>query len=113
MIHIGDGATPDGLSSYEALIAATAPKPDAKRNGPDLAGVFYADGTTGFPKGVMLRHQALALNALFTARERPANQGRRGVRPTPLYAPEVGHFRIEGDHARSGFASALQCTSEL
>ena len=78
VIHIGDGATPDGLSSYEALIAATAPKPDAKRNGPDLAGVFYADGTTGFPKGVMLRHQALALNALFTARERPANQGRRG-----------------------------------
>ena len=46
--------TPEGMLTYEALIAAAEPVPDARRGGDDLAGVFYTGGTTGFPKGVML-----------------------------------------------------------
>ena len=47
-------ATPEGLLSYESLLADSTPIPDAGRGGQDLAGVFYTGGTTGFPKGVML-----------------------------------------------------------
>jgi long-chain acyl-CoA synthetase len=64
VIHCGDGATPAQSLSYETLIADHAPVEDARRGGEDLAGVFYTGGTTGFPKGVMLSHRALYLNAL-------------------------------------------------
>lgn len=64
VIHCGDGPTPDGLSSYESLIASSAPVEEIVRGGEDLAGVFYTGGTTGFPKGVMLPHRALYVNGL-------------------------------------------------
>ena len=64
VIHCGDGPTPDGLSSYESLIASSEPVEEIVRGGEDLAGVFYTGGTTGFPKGVMLPHRALYVNAL-------------------------------------------------
>ena len=56
VIYCGDGDTPTGMGSYEALLARAAPVPDALRRGDDLAGIFYTGGTTGFPKGVMLSH---------------------------------------------------------
>ena len=58
IIHAGTGPTPAGMLSYEELIAAAVPAPDAFRNGEDLAGIFYTGGTTGFPKGVMLPHRS-------------------------------------------------------
>ncbi|WP_067542552.1 acyl-CoA synthetase [Nocardia crassostreae] len=64
VIHCGDGPTPDGALSYEDLVAATAPIPDAHRGGDALAGLFYTGGTTGFPKGVMLTHANLLTSAL-------------------------------------------------
>ena len=64
VIHCGDGATPDGTLSYEELVAANAPAPDAHRCGSDLAGVFYTGGTSGHPKGVMLTHDNLMTSAL-------------------------------------------------
>lgn len=59
LIYIGEGETPEGMSSYEALIAETAPAKDAKRGGDDTYAVFYTGGTTGDPKGVVFSHQAL------------------------------------------------------
>ncbi|WP_067720906.1 acyl-CoA synthetase [Nocardia yamanashiensis] len=64
VIHCGDGPTPEGMESYEALIAAADPVEDARRGGDSLAGIFYTGGTTGFPKGVMLSHANLATSAL-------------------------------------------------
>jgi acyl-CoA synthetase (AMP-forming)/AMP-acid ligase II len=64
VIHAGDGPTPDGMLSYEALVVEARPAEDAVRNGEDLAGIFYTGGTTGFPKGVMLPHRALWTSAM-------------------------------------------------
>jgi len=66
VIHAGAGVTPDGAVPLEDLVAST-PVDDARRGGADIAGVFYTGGTTGFPKGVMLSHQAMLVSALGSA----------------------------------------------
>lgn len=65
-IHCGEGETPEGMVSYEELVATTDPVPDARRSGEELAGIFYTGGTTGFPKGVMLSHRNMVTSALGT-----------------------------------------------
>lgn len=64
VVHVGEGDTPEGMLSYEQLVAEHEPVEDAGRSGQDLAGVFYTGGTTGFPKGVMLSHGNLVTSAL-------------------------------------------------
>ncbi|MEO8923071.1 MAG: AMP-binding protein [Caldimonas sp.] len=84
-------ATPEGLLSYETLIDTALPVPDHDRGGNDLAGVFYTGGTTGFPKGAMLSHDALCLNGLVGMAEgmgpaapiRDAKAWRSGTRSFP------------------------------
>lgn len=64
IIHAGDGPTPDGMLRLDEVLARAEPAPCADSGGSELAGVFYTGGTTGFPKGVMLSHDALLFNAL-------------------------------------------------
>ncbi|MDV8077347.1 long-chain-fatty-acid--CoA ligase [Rhodococcus sp. IEGM 1370] len=66
IVYCGDGATPEGMVSYEDLISSHDPVPDARRSGDALAGLFYTGGTTGFPKGVMLSHANLVTSGLGT-----------------------------------------------
>ncbi len=64
VIYIGDGPTPDGLTDYEAILAAADPWRDSVGAGKDLAGIFYTGGTTGRSKGVMLSHDNIVSNAV-------------------------------------------------
>ena len=84
-IHCGDGDAPQGLHSYEALIAQTAPVPDALRRGNDLAGIFYTGGTTGFPKGVMLSHNNLCSSGLAVRAEGLARPGGTYLHEAPMF----------------------------
>jgi len=61
LVFMGEGATPEGMLSYEALIAQHEPMPDANRSGEDLWVIFYTGGTTAHPKGVMMSHRGLCV----------------------------------------------------
>lgn len=69
LIHAGDGPAPDGMLSYEAIIASARPMEDQRRSGDDVMGVFYTGGTTGFPKGVALTHGGIFVSSMSTAAE--------------------------------------------
>ncbi|WP_454629913.1 acyl-CoA synthetase [Bradyrhizobium cenepequi] len=65
IIYVGEAdAAPEGTLHAERLMKDAQPQSDIRRGGEDLAGVFYTGGTTGFPKGVMLSHNALLGNAI-------------------------------------------------
>ncbi len=82
---------PDGWRSYEALLAA-APSEPAKpaivdENEPSA--LLYTSGTTGKPKGVMLTHRNLYLNALNATIE-------FGLRDTDVYLHTLAMFHCNG-----------------
>jgi acyl-CoA synthetase (AMP-forming)/AMP-acid ligase II len=92
VIHVGDGAAPAGMLSYEALVADTAPAEDALRGGDDLAGVFYTGGTTGSPKGVMLSHCNLYTNAINVVADGAVGPGCIGLHAAPMFHLADGCF---------------------
>jgi acyl-CoA synthetase (AMP-forming)/AMP-acid ligase II len=63
VIFAGDTKPPDGMLSYEGLVADASPLENAEGDGDDLFGVFYTGGTTGNPRGVMLSHRNLLASA--------------------------------------------------
>lgn len=85
LLHVGDGAAPEGFQSAEQLLAAAEPVPDALRSGDDLAGVFYTGGTTGRPKGVMLSQEALAMNSVLSLIASPLDRDALLLHSAPLF----------------------------
>ena len=59
------GEAPEGWTDWETLIAgvSAAPPPTPELEETDLASINYTSGTTARPKGVMLTHRSLYVNA--------------------------------------------------
>ena len=85
IIHFGDQPAPEGISSYETLIANGRPIADAGRRGQDLAGIFYTGGTTGRSKGVMLSHANILANAQNIQPATPIDSRTRFIHAAPMF----------------------------
>jgi len=85
VIYMGEASAPAGMTHYEALIERSAPIPDDGRTGPDLAGIFYTGGTTGFPKGVMLSHGSLWASAAAAATFMPRIPDAATLHAAPMF----------------------------
>lgn len=85
VIHFGDAETPQGMLSFEAMLAEASPAPDVHRHGDDLAGVYYTGGTTGFPKGVMLSHANLCSTGMSLLAHGLAPEGMVGLHAAPMF----------------------------
>jgi long-chain acyl-CoA synthetase len=67
-IVVLSGAPLEGTISFGALLASQPETIEAAGNRPDdLSTICYTSGTTGFPKGAMLSHHSVVLNAAMTA----------------------------------------------
>jgi len=62
------GGAIEGLVSFDALLAGQPDTIETPGNVPEeLSTICYTSGTTGFPKGAMLSHYSVVLNAWLTA----------------------------------------------
>src|SRR5207248_497722 len=51
----------------------------------DVVNIQYTSGTTGFPKGAMLTHRNLLMNAFYVGQRQAFTERDRLCIPTPLY----------------------------
>jgi len=86
VVYCGDGPVPEGMAGYEALLAEAAPVEDAPHSPDELAAIMYTGGTTGRPKGVMLTHGSLFINALGTVAALPRDtQDAAAIVAAPMF----------------------------
>lgn len=104
VIHMADAAALPNVLAYEALIGEASPMPAIRLAGDELAGLFYTGGTTGRPKGVMLSHDNLMINALQGVAAYSIDSGKIYLHAAPMFhaADFIGmlmHLVRGGPHA--------------
>jgi acyl-CoA synthetase (AMP-forming)/AMP-acid ligase II len=67
-VVVGATEPPDGAISYESLLDGSGEPPSVRIDERDVALIMYTSGTTGRPKGAMLTHLNLLMNALTALR---------------------------------------------
>ena len=77
-------AEPD-VAQWEDLARTSAPIRDARRNGNDLACLFYTGGTTGRAKGVMLSHDNLMANSMMHIANLGLGDGAVHLHVSPMF----------------------------
>ncbi len=94
---------PQGWEAYDALIARSQPFEGREGASPDEpAMMIYSSGTTGAPKGILLRHSALVQNAQMTT-------SALGIRATDRYLailPLFSSFGHAFDFLQAGWMRA-------
>lgn len=95
-VMLGEGALPEGCQAYADFIAAGRPVSDAELDAlaadvtpDDLLLIQYTSGTTSFPKGVMLSHANMLLDAQAAAL-------RMGIRADDRYFSIRPFFHVAG-----------------
>ncbi len=88
------GPGPSDKSDVEALIAGNDAIAPLESDPSALAGVYYTGGTTGFPKGVMLSHMALWVNAVSVALATELRAEDRILHATPMFHLADGGFSL-------------------
>ncbi len=74
------------LADWDAFAGSGSPAERLPKVSPDdAAQIQYTSGTTGFPKGAVLRHRGITNNARFCAQALQAAPGDVWVNPMPLF----------------------------
>jgi len=85
LIVTGEVEVPEGFLSYESLLAGAGRISDCPFGGEDLAAIVYTGGTTGRPKGVMLSHANLYVNAMNHLQFDTVGEGHSIVLSGPMF----------------------------
>jgi len=96
VVYLGEGDAPDGMLTYEALIAGEPPVEDAGRRDDDLTALLYTGGTTGRSKGVMLSHRNIVCDVLQSLRHIPMSKSTRALHAAPMFHAADGFFCMCG-----------------
>ncbi len=78
-------SAPEGMLTFDALLAAPARPIESEVEGSSLAQIIYTSGTESLPKGAMLTHEALLWEYVSCILEGEIATGDRVLHALPLY----------------------------